>query len=228
MKFLFWQFALYAAAAFGLGFVAAWNFTRERLRSVEAALERTRARVSDTDDARAELQQARSAERAATQTAIVLQARLGESEIARSTAESDVESLRASRLKLLADLSELRGELDAVSVARARVTASEHEAIRLRGLLENANEQLRSERAGRDHTLAVLQQRLLATEAALALSRHAFPEPSAVSPLPSPSLFVSSASGGEPSDGSDGSDDSRPERVVDLRRGSDLLDVSAE
>jgi hypothetical protein len=173
VKFLFWQFALYAIAAFGLGFVAAWSWFREQLRRVEMALERTRVRVNDAQDARRQLHEARAAAATATESLAVLRERFTDSETVRSAVEVEVESLRSGRLKLLSELSELRSLLDSASVSRARLTAAEHEATRLRGLLDDADLQLRTERVARTQTLAMMQSRLLEVETELATLRLA-------------------------------------------------------
>ncbi len=173
MKFLFWQFALYAIAAFALGFVAAWSWFRERLRSVETVLERTRVRVSDAQDARHQLHEARAAAATATESLAVLRERFTDSETVRSAVEVEVESLRSGRLKLLSELSELRSLLDSASVSRARLTAAEHEAHRLRGLLDDADLQLRTERTAREQTLSVMKSRLTDVETELATLRLA-------------------------------------------------------
>ena len=173
MKFLFWQFAFYAIAAFALGFVAAWSWFSERLRSVQTVLERTRVRITDAQDARHQLHEARAAAATATESLAVLRERFTDSETVRSAVEVEVESLRSGRLKLLSELSELRSSLDSASVSRARLTAAEHEATRLRGLLDDADLQLRTERVAREQTLSVMKSRLADVEKELATLRLA-------------------------------------------------------
>ena len=173
MKFLFWQFALYALVAFALGFVAAWSWLRERLRGVETALERTQARVVDGQESRHQLQEARSMVTVATESLVVLRERIAESETTRVAAEAEVEFLRGGRLKLLSEISELRASLDTATVSRTRVSAAEHEATRLRGLLDDADVQIRTERVAREQTLSILKSRLSTVEAELASFRFA-------------------------------------------------------
>ena len=173
VKFLFWQFALYALTAFALGFVAAWSWLRERLRGVETALERTQARVVDGQEARHQLLEARSMATVATESLVILRERIAESDTIRVAAEAEVEFLRSGRLKLLSEISELRAALDTATVSRTRVSAAEHEATRLRGLLDDADVQIRTERVAREQTLSILKSRLANVEAELASFRFA-------------------------------------------------------
>ena len=236
MKFLFWQFALYAVAAFALGFVAAWSWFRERFRDVETALERTRARVADGQDARHQLLEARTLATNASESLGLLRERFTESETVRVAAEAEVESLRSGRLKLLSEISELRSVLDTATVSRTKLTAAEHEAIRLRGLLDDADEQLRSERVAREQTLSVLKARLSDVEAELAMYRHT---PSAVRRL-SAAEAAFPAESAKPADHGQlpetqsmnavaGSDSDTPAAAVltDRNGSGDALDVTA-
>ena len=109
----------------------------------------------------------------ATESLVVLRERIAESETTRVAAEAEVEFLRGGRLKLLSEISELRASLDTATVSRTRVSAAEHEATRLRGLLDDADVQIRTERVAREQTLSILKSRLSTVEAELASFRFA-------------------------------------------------------
>ena len=222
MKFLFWQFGIYAVAAFALGFGAAWSWFHERVRGLETSLERTRTRAAESLDTRSQLREARNAEREATETAVMLKARLHESELGRSAADVEVESLRATRLKLLAELSELRSHLDRVAVSSTRLNASENETLRVRGQLVSVDEQLRTERAAREQTMALLQGRLLAAETELAANRLAGKLVTVSLPtsreLDAARTFVGGSTASRQS-----KDGDSPELIVDLREPTDSV-----
>ena len=230
MKFLFWQFAVYAIAAFVLGFVAAWSWFSERLRSVQTVLERTRVRVEDGQDTRHQLHEARSTAATAAESLALLRERFTDSETVRSAVEVEVESLRRGRMTLLSEMSELRSLLDRSGVSQARLSAAEHEASRLRGLLDDADLQLRTERIAREQTLSMMKSRLADVEGQLATLRHA---PSVVRAanttvvVARPGVRMGALSSAPSHDGASLTHSEEPALIVDLRADS-IVPVSTE
>ncbi len=212
VKFLFWQFGSYALAAFALGFLAAWSWFRERLQALQRNHDRAKVKSEEVREAKRNMLDARTAESDSMQALLLLRTRLDEAESLRVSAEMESHSLRTSRLKLLAELSELRSVLSVTSVSNARLSSSEREASRLRDLLERADEQLRYERAAREQTLAALQRRLsVAEEIALSTTRRVANE-IAPSPISQHDGQSSRTTGLE-----DAKNDSSTPGVIDLR-----------